>query len=176
MQRKLPACLRKQGFTLIELLIVIAIIGGLAAIGLITYPGTQRTARDTERKSDIKQYQTLLEIFANRSNGLYPHFSPSASTGSDVCGGSPTLYTVLGLTGACVNDSIATAPYRYFAIGGSGAAGSPSATGYLIYATLERPATDGGVQYWVICSNGTAGRVAASAWTPSSTCPSNLQP
>lgn len=61
-----------SGFTLLELLVVISIIGILAGLVLASFTGVQKGARDTNRSSDIKQYQTSLEQFANENSGLYP--------------------------------------------------------------------------------------------------------
>jgi len=41
-----------KAFTLIEMLVVISLIGILAALALASYAGTQKQARDTNRKSD----------------------------------------------------------------------------------------------------------------------------
>ena len=60
------------GFTLIEILVVISIIGVLASLALVSFAGTQKQARDTQRKNDLKQYQTSLENFANNNSSLYP--------------------------------------------------------------------------------------------------------
>ncbi len=64
---------RKKGFTLIELLIVIAIIALLAtAVVLILNPvRILKSARDTQRISDIAQLQKALELF-NYNYGRYP--------------------------------------------------------------------------------------------------------
>ena len=53
----------RKGFTLIELLVVIAVIGILAAIALISLTGLQRSARDSQRKSNISDYATALARF-----------------------------------------------------------------------------------------------------------------
>lgn len=66
----------KAGFTLVELLIVIAVIGVLAA-GLVAIldPLAQiKKARDTGRKSALKQLQSALEQYYN-DNGVYPAVS-----------------------------------------------------------------------------------------------------
>ncbi len=53
----------QKGFTLIELLIVIAIIGLLASIILVSFPNATRGARDAKRKHAIHQIQTALEVY-----------------------------------------------------------------------------------------------------------------
>ena len=70
---------RKQGFTLIELLIVIAIIGVLATLLMANFVGVRQRARDAQRKSDIRQIQSALEIY--RSDiGNYPATLPGCNT------------------------------------------------------------------------------------------------
>ncbi|KKR41619.1 MAG: Type II secretory pathway pseudopilin PulG-like protein, partial [Candidatus Woesebacteria bacterium GW2011_GWB1_40_12] len=53
------------GFTLVELLVVIAILGILATIGLVTFSSSQMRGRDAQRKSDLKQISSALEIYYN---------------------------------------------------------------------------------------------------------------
>lgn len=68
------ACLRRQGrqgFTLIELLVVIAIIGLLTTMAIYAFNLARVEARDTTRKSDIKQIQKALEIYFD-DFGAYP--------------------------------------------------------------------------------------------------------
>jgi len=120
------------GFTLIELLIVMGVIAGLAAIFITTYPGAQRKARDARRMSDIKQYQTAMEVYANKNDGKYLPAS-----------GNPASYcTNFGLTG-CPDDP-------HYGI-------SSTNTEYQIWARLEIPNTAGQTQYFVACSNGKTG-------------------
>ncbi len=52
----------QKGFTLVELLVVIAIIGILATIGIVSYNGTQRIARDNQRKSDLQAIATAYKM------------------------------------------------------------------------------------------------------------------
>ena len=61
----------KKGFTLIELLVVIAIIAILSAIGLVALNGAREKARDAQRRSDVAQIRTALNLFYDDYNG-YP--------------------------------------------------------------------------------------------------------
>ena len=60
-----------SGFTLVELLVVITILGILATIGLVAFASSQARGRDAERKSDLKQIATGLELFYS-DYGIYP--------------------------------------------------------------------------------------------------------
>jgi prepilin-type N-terminal cleavage/methylation domain-containing protein len=148
-----------KGFTLIELLVVISLIGLLAALALVSYTGTQKQARDTQRKSDLRQYQNSLEIFANKNDGIY--ISYSSADAADLCDD-------LGLGTNCPDDPRADEgqlSYRFSADGDDG--GTISATKYVLWAELEN--TD---EYWVVCSNGKAGKDDLSGGSPAGgTCP-----
>lgn len=61
----------KKGFTLIELLIVVAIIGILATLLMTNFIGVRQRARDAQRKSDLRQIQSSLELY-RADNGSYP--------------------------------------------------------------------------------------------------------
>ncbi len=52
----------KSGFTILELIIVIAIIGILAAISLVSYNGIQNRVEDTKAKSDASNAAKQLEL------------------------------------------------------------------------------------------------------------------
>jgi prepilin-type N-terminal cleavage/methylation domain-containing protein len=142
----------KNGFTLIELLVVISIIGILAALSVASFSTTQKQARDTQRKSDIKQYQNSVENFANRNNGLFPSRTSAVVASSVLCAD-------LILTG-CPEDpknaSDATFAYKYQSDGTDGTA---TATKYVLWAKLETAAN-----YWVLCSNGKVGIKAQAGW------------
>ena len=80
-----------KGFTLVELLVVIAILGILATIGLVTFSSSQMRGREVQRKSDLKQISSALEIYYN-DYGSYPIASngqilgcPIATPTSTVC-------------------------------------------------------------------------------------------
>lgn len=59
------------GFTLVELLVVITILGILSSIGIGNFLTSQIKGRDAQRKSDLKQLQTALELY-NGDNNRYP--------------------------------------------------------------------------------------------------------
>lgn len=124
----------RSGFTYIELIIVIAVIGILSGLFVTQYPAAQRRARDAERRSDMKQYQTAMEIYANKNNGNYPVVSGTIS--------SSILCDDLEIS-PCLNDS----QNSYNVIS--------SSTEYALWATLEQPQSP--VTYFVACSNGTTG-------------------
>lgn len=147
------------GFTLIELLVVISIIGILAALILASFTTSQRQARDAQRKSDIKQYATLLEQYANNNNGLYPVHSSGATGGPmTLTAGNTLCGTDLGQT-SCPVDPTATGDhvYRYQS---NGAVAGANATAYVLWVQLESSGN-----WWIECSNGKVGTYTYSSWT-----------
>lgn len=79
----------KKGFTLIELLIVIAIIGLLATLAIVSLTTAQRKARDTKRIADIKQLQNAVELYYSEL-AVYP---PIVATNTwSTLGGAITSY------------------------------------------------------------------------------------
>jgi len=136
--------MNKKGFTLIELLVVISIIGTLAALSLVAFGPSQKQARDTQRKSDLKQYQTALENFANEHDSMYPS-KTSATIPSTLC-------LTLGITGECPDDPKADTYNYYYLSDGSGSAND--AINYVLWSVLE-----GTGNYWVACSSGKSGNI-----------------
>ncbi len=61
----------QTGFTLIELLIVVAIIGILSTLLMTNFIGVRQRARDAQRKSDLRQMQSALELYRS-DQGSYP--------------------------------------------------------------------------------------------------------
>lgn len=59
------------GFTLLELLIAIAIVGVLSALLLASFIGVRAKGRDAQRKADIRQLQTALQLYYSDQNA-YP--------------------------------------------------------------------------------------------------------
>jgi len=80
---------KQKAFTLIELLVVIAIIGILATVVMISLNNARKKGRDAQRKSDLKQISTALEMYYDKHNG-YPNDtfngweSPCNTTTNDI--------------------------------------------------------------------------------------------
>jgi type IV pilus assembly protein PilA len=70
-QQKYYRNISKYGFTLMELLIVIAILGILVAVGVVSFGASQRKSRDIDRKNDLRQVSLALESYYN-DFGHYP--------------------------------------------------------------------------------------------------------
>lgn len=153
-----------KGFSYLEMIIVIAIIGILAGFGVSKYPGVQKTARDSQRKSDLKQYQTSLESFANIKGGYYPSRASETLASGSLC-------TDLGMTQCALdprnnkNDCKSGICNYYFKSNGSDG-GTATATRYVLYARLERDAG-----YWVYCSGGSLGLAPAAETFSGGACP-----
>lgn len=142
MMRNFKSTNLTKGFTLIELLIVIAIIGMLAALSLVSFTGAQQQSRDVRRESDLKQYQAALESYANTHSGLYPIYAGGVDP-------STTLCAALGLSNCPTDpkyDPADSPPARYTYT--SDTAG----TKYALSAYLEKAKT-----YLAVCSNGKVG-------------------
>ena len=138
-----------------ELIIVIAVIGIMSAFFINNQGSASKKARDAQRRSDMKQYQSALEVFANKKNGFYP--SRGLETGQPA---ATVLCSDLALTN-CPQDPLyakdASFFYRYQS-NGSGQA-NLDATIYVLWDKLETT-TD----YLVICSNGKTGTKPQTGW------------
>lgn len=76
-----------RGFTLIELLVVVMVIGVLATLLMTNYVAVRARSRDAERKADLRQIQSALELY--RSDiGTYPGSLPNC--GNSLTGGGVT--------------------------------------------------------------------------------------
>jgi general secretion pathway protein G len=106
------------GFTMIELIVVIAILGLLSTIGLVSFRTAQIKGRDAQRKSDLTQIQKALEIYYN-DYGYYPTDDyPGSGSFTDTKG---TLY----IKEIPEDPRFGTYPY------------SSDGTFYILYARLE---------------------------------------
>ena len=129
---------KKSGFTLPELLIVMTVLAGLAAVMMVSYPASQKRARDTRRISDLKQYQTAIELYANRV-GSYAGLTSGVPGNGAQC-------NVLGLT-TCPKDP--KSPAQNYALNANN-------TSYTLSVRLEQQ-TGTTPNYFVVCSDGRSG-------------------
>jgi general secretion pathway protein G len=117
----------RKGFTLIELLIVIAIIGVLATLLMVNFVGVRQRARDAQRKSDLRQLQSALEIWRS-DHGSYPasgsEFGPC---GSPLESGNTVYMAKI----PC--DPSNTGQYVYTYV----SSGTTNSASYSLYACLE---------------------------------------
>lgn len=63
--------MKRNGFTLIELLVAIGIMAVLTGMAVFNFNQSRVRARDVQRKNDMKQLQTALELYKNDANS-YP--------------------------------------------------------------------------------------------------------
>lgn len=60
-----------KGFSLIELLVVLMIMGILITLSIFGISGARESARDTQRKTDLEQIRSAVELYKSDC-GLYP--------------------------------------------------------------------------------------------------------
>ena len=90
----------KKGFTLIELLIVIAIIGILAAIVVVTLGGETNAAADARNKANVAQLSSLSFAKLFKDNKL--NYLNVCASGSNRV---PEIGIILNAIGATINQS-----------------------------------------------------------------------
>lgn len=143
-----------KGFTLIELLVVIAIVGILSSVVMGSLNSARGKGRDSQRKTNLKQLQTALELYYN-DNFQYPAGGCDANgwSRSDNC---PTTY-ISGLAGTYIASlpvgASAAGYYQYSARG---------ADGYQSYKIIAN-----GVESEVVQPTSVWARCAASCATTS---------
>jgi len=134
----------QTGFTLIELLIVIAMIGLLAVIVLISTTSSRTKSRDAKRLVDVQQVAKGLELFQSFCN-FYPQLPPATINFKLTT--SQSLYTGTALN---CGDGSGVLPN-----GGIGAVHAPgSGENILItnFPTAPLPADDGSLPVGSRCS------------------------
>lgn len=119
----------KNGFTLVELLVVITVIAVLATVGVVTYSGVQRTARDSRRMEDLREAQKALEQYY-ATNGSYPI---QGGTAGGVLNNVTALNAYFG-KGVPPTDAVNNAEYYY---GYFAPCGSNTSVSYLMCVKLE---------------------------------------
>lgn len=78
-----------SGFTLLEVLIVIAIIGILVSLGVVSYSSAQSKSRDSRRRADMKAVQGAWEQYYADHSSSYPS-DCSQDMSTYLPGGLPT--------------------------------------------------------------------------------------
>jgi type II secretion system protein G len=66
--------MKKQGFTLIEILVVLAIIGLLISVIIVSLAGPRKQTNDARRKVDIQEIMKAMELAYN-DFGQYPEIT-----------------------------------------------------------------------------------------------------
>jgi len=142
---------RKEGFTIVELLIVIVVIGILAGLVITTYNGIQQKARNTERTTDLKTFQSQLEAYY-ANNGSYPDNTDLGAGGTNGANNVTFIQTNMkGMDKETLRDPKATAGDYSLLTSGTGTANkytyvpSPTScsdsgttcTSYKLYAVPE---------------------------------------
>lgn len=158
----MPTLVRRSsyGFTLIELLITISIIVLLAGLSMVSFGGVQKQARDTQRKSDLKQYTNALVSYGAKNKGFFPSRTGTTPAATTLCTTDLVLTT-------CPADPKNVAPYIYNYISNGTNGGTATATTYALWTGLEDV---GSATFWVVCSNGKSNKTA-TAPTAGTICP-----
>jgi len=130
--------MKQKGFTLIELLVVIAIIGILAGIVLVSLGGARANARDARRQSDMRQFNTAMELCYDDS---MCNVNRAYLQSADMPG-------VVGTYLTTVQRDPGSGNFAYRWIDNTETSLDPDAPtdqDYCAYAILERAATSGNV-------------------------------
>ncbi len=130
----------KHGFTLIEVLIVVAIIGILASVILVSTNTAREKARDAKRTLDLKELRTALLLYYD-ANKRYPTNSEFAK-GVD---GTPAGYKYLAPTyiPQVPTDPLTKASYKYISV--TDGTTKTSCLGYHVGAQTEGLTSSAGV-------------------------------
>ncbi len=138
------------GFTLIELLIVIAIIGILSTLLMANFIGVRQRARDAQRKSDIRQMQSALELYRS-DTGQYPAAGGTTSLNSTPCPTPSALtYTNSSSQTSTYMTQIPCDPLGSTWFNNGSYYYSSTGSTYLLVACLENSADTDGVSTFTV--------------------------
>lgn len=165
----------KFGFTLIELLVVISIIGILTTLIAANLNSARSRARDTARKSDLKNIATALRLYFNDSpvynsgTSTYPRSDASGNIKACGAGGASTCAWgeawTAGSPAVTYMASLAKDPLypsqTYFYKWNPTGAGTDT---YAITACLENKSDPNGVAMGSVPGQTIAGFSCASSW------------
>lgn len=135
---------KKSGFTLIELMVVMAIIGTLASVVMVSVETARSKARDTARKAALNQIQVALELYRN------DHGTFQVAGGGHMGGGQGWLAYENGST---YGTAVTRVLYN---------------EGYLTAPIIDDPTTTPGYMIYV-CNNGQSYAISATLENPSAT-------
>ncbi|MDP2930795.1 MAG: prepilin-type N-terminal cleavage/methylation domain-containing protein [bacterium] len=138
----------KKGFTLIELLIVIAIIGVLASIVLVSMGGARAKARDAVRSADMRQLASAMELHYGDNDAYLSQ--------AGIPAGISTYMTVVP------TDPKTGAAYGW-------ASNALDDQKFCFYATMENKNTCTTTRYYTSSNKGTGEACDTASWTLS--CP-----
>lgn len=62
--------MKAKGFTIVELIVIIAVIGVLAGIVAVAWPNYLKSTNDNERRSDLEQLATALNVYKVQKNSI----------------------------------------------------------------------------------------------------------
>jgi prepilin-type N-terminal cleavage/methylation domain-containing protein len=146
LQQTAPHLKPNQGFTLIEVMVTTAIILMLSGFSFSVITSSQRSNRDTLRKTDLNNIQSALQQYYT-DQSFYPSLSTSGLTPDSVlnnCLGNPNTCTAnKTYLNQLPGDPAGNAAYHYVKL----PAGCDNTTvdtrcyNYCIYTTLENPPT-----------------------------------
>jgi Tfp pilus assembly protein PilE len=60
--------MKSHGFTVVELIVIIVVIGVLAGIVALVWPNYLKQTHDAERRSDLQQLASALDVYALQKN------------------------------------------------------------------------------------------------------------
>ena len=132
---------KKQGLTLIELLIVLAIVGLLISVLVVSFGGPKEQANDARRTADIQQILKAMDLCYDDSD-----CGAGANQYISTTGGANAITTISTYLPSVPIDPVDSSPYQYVWIDNSGL---PLIDKYCVYTKLEAPATD----TWIAASH-----------------------
>ncbi len=123
------------GFTLVELLVVITIIAIISSFVLVNLGKVRQTARDSQRKTDLKTIQSALELYYNSpSSGQAPSYP--GGNGSTLKNSLTSPIAYIQPTNWPADPSDKT-NYSYTPAPSGCAPGANSCQSYILWSCLE---------------------------------------
>ena len=76
--------MNKKAFTLIELLIVVALIGILSSIGVITFQGQIKSSKQKKAEINLNSVNLALQEYKSNNGSYYYQSSCSSSSNNNI--------------------------------------------------------------------------------------------